>query len=67
VEWFTLRLGYWCHPLVNFGFDHRVSCTYAYNLKHVVGLKDQMNKKAHAESTQLACETAGSIASLTRE
>ena len=33
-------------------------------------LKDQMNKKAHAESAQLACEAAGSIrtvASLTRE
>ena len=33
-------------------------------------LKDQVNKKAHAESAQLACEAAGSIrtvASLTRE
>ena len=47
-----------------------VSCTYTYTLKRVVVLKDQMNKKAHAESSQLACEAAGSIrtvASLTRE
>lgn len=45
-------------------------CTYAWKLKRVVVLKDQMNKKAHAESAQLACEAAGSIrtvASLTRE
>ena len=36
----------------------------------VIVLKDQKNKKAHAESAQLACEAAGSIrtvASLTRE
>ena len=33
-------------------------------------MKDQFNKKAHAEAAQLACEAAGSIrtvASLTRE
>jgi len=39
-------------------------------LKRVVVLKDQSNKKAHAQSAQLACEAAGSIrtvASLTRE
>ena len=36
----------------------------------MVVLKDQRNKKAHAESAQLACEAAGAIrtvASLTRE
>jgi len=36
----------------------------------VVVLKDQKNKKAHAESAQIACEAAGAIrtvASLTRE
>ena len=56
--------------LVSFGFAHGLSCTYAYKLKRVVGLKTQMNQKAHAESAQLACEAAGSIrtvASLTRE
>ena len=56
--------------LVSFGFDHWLSCTYAYKLKRIVGMKDQLNKKAHAESAQLACEAAGSIrtvASLTRE
>ena len=56
--------------LVSFGFDRGLSCTYANKLKRVVVLKDQMNKKAHAESAQLACEAAGSIrtvASLTRE
>ena len=56
--------------LVSFGFDHRLSCTYVYKSKRVVVMKDQMNKKAHAESAQLACEAAGSIrtvASLTRE
>ena len=40
------------------------------HLKRVVVMKDQMNKKAHEESAQLACEAAGSIrtvASLTRE
>jgi len=39
-------------------------------LQRVVVLKDQTNKKAHADSAQLACEAAGSIrtvASLTRE
>ena len=39
-------------------------------LKRVVVLKDQLNKRAHADSAQLACEAAGSIrtvASLTRE
>jgi len=39
-------------------------------LQKVVVLKDQVNKKAHEESAQLACEAAGSIrtiASLTRE
>jgi len=30
-------------------------------LQRVVILKDQVNKKAHAESAQLACEAAGSI------
>ena len=59
--------------LVSFYFDRRLSCTYyAYKLKRVVVVKDQINKKAHAESAQLACqcEAAGSIcavASLTRE
>ena len=56
--------------MVSFGFDCGLSCTYPYKLKRVVGLKDQMNRKAHAESAQLACEAAGSIrtvASLTRE
>ena len=56
--------------LVSFCLDQRLSCTYAYKLKRVVVLKDQMNKKAHAESAHLACEAAGSIrtvASLTRE
>jgi ATP-binding cassette subfamily B (MDR/TAP) protein 1 len=56
--------------LVSFGFDRRLSCTYGYESKRVVVLKDQINKKAHAESAQLACEAAGSIrtvASLTRE
>ena len=56
--------------LVSFGFDCRLSCAYAYKLKRVVVVKDQINKKAHAESAQLACEAAGSIrtvASLTRE
>jgi ATP-binding cassette subfamily B (MDR/TAP) protein 1 len=56
--------------LVSFGFDLRLSCAYAYNLKRVVVMKDQKNKKAHAESAQLACEATGSmrtIASLTRE
>jgi len=45
---------------------HSHGCT----LKRVVVLKDQFNKKAHAQSAQLACEAAGSIrtvASLTRE
>ena len=45
---------------------HSPNCT----LKQVVVLKDQVNKKAHAESARLACEAAGSIrtvASLTRE
>ena len=39
-------------------------------MKRVVVLKDQTNKKSHAQSAQLACEAAGSIrtvASLTRE
>ena len=56
--------------LVSFGFDHRLTCTDVYNMKRVIYLKDQKNKKAHAESAQLACEAAGSIrtvASLTRE
>ena len=56
--------------LVSFGFDHGLFCAYAYKLKRVIVLKDQKNKKAHAESAQLACEAAGSIrtvASLTRE
>ena len=56
--------------LVSLGFDHGLHCTYSYKMKRVVVLKDQMNKKAHAESAQLACEAAGSIrtvASLTRE
>ena len=56
--------------LVSFGFDHGLYCTYAYKLKRVIIMKDQKNKKAHAESAQLACEAAGSIrtvASLTRE
>jgi len=38
--------------------------------QRVVVLKDNANKKAHADSAQLACEAAGSIrtvASLTRE
>ena len=38
-------------------------------LKRVVVLKDQLNKRAHADSAQLACEAAASIrtvASLTR-
>lgn len=38
--------------------------------QRVVVLKDQVNKKAHEESAQLACEAAGAIrtvASLTRE
>ena len=39
--------------LVRFSFHHRLSCTqaYAYKLKHVVVLKDQM-KNAHAESAR---------------
>lgn len=38
--------------------------------QRIVVLKDQRNKKAHADSAQLACEAAGAIrtvASLTRE
>ena len=38
--------------------------------QRIVVLKDQENKKAHADSAQIACEAAGSIrtvASLTRE
>ena len=56
--------------LVSFDFDCRLSCAYACKLKRVVVVKDQINKKAHADSAQLACEAAGSIrtvASLTRE
>ena len=39
-------------------------------MQRVVVLKDQVNKRAHADSAQLACEAAGAIrtvASLTRE
>jgi len=42
----------------------------SYHFQRVVVLKDQRNKKAHAEAAQLACEAAGAIrtvASLTRE
>jgi ABC-type multidrug transport system fused ATPase/permease subunit len=56
--------------LVSFGYDCRLSSTYTYESKRIVILKDQTNKKAHADSAQLACEAAGSIrtvASLTRE
>lgn len=50
-------------------------CTVKYSilsdiLKRVVGLRDQQNKIAHAQSTKLACEVAGAIctvSSLTRE
>jgi len=40
------------------------------SVQRVVVLKDQVNKKAHEDSAQLACEAAGAIrtvASLTRE
>lgn len=50
-------------------------CTVKYSIlsdisKRVVGLRDQQNKTAHAQSTKLACEVAGAIctvSSLTRE
>ncbi|KAF5385690.1 hypothetical protein D9757_005473 [Collybiopsis confluens] len=47
-----------------------VLVTTGYIRLRVVVLKDQMNKKEHASSAQLACEAAGSIrtvAALTRE
>jgi ATP-binding cassette, subfamily B (MDR/TAP), member 1 len=58
------------HSAGKFRLRSQAICTYLCKLKRVVVLKDQMNKKAHAESAQLACEAAGSIrtvASLTRE
>ena len=53
----------------------RDSSSLAYSTKflkfqRIVVLKDQENKKSHAESAQIACEAAGAIrtvASLTRE
>jgi ATP-binding cassette subfamily B (MDR/TAP) protein 1 len=51
-------------------FSSHVYNTQFHRFKRVVILKDQVNKKAHADSAQVACEAAGAIrtvASLTRE
>ena len=65
--------------LISTGFIRLVShpavatelCSLATSSRQrVIVLKDQTNKRAHAESAQIACEAAGGIrtvASLTRE
>jgi ATP-binding cassette subfamily B (MDR/TAP) protein 1 len=59
--WKVALVGIACTPLL---------VSSGYIRLRVVVLKDQANKKAHADSAQLACEAAGSIrtvAALTRE
>ncbi|KAF8516809.1 P-loop containing nucleoside triphosphate hydrolase protein [Hysterangium stoloniferum] len=60
-NWKIALVGIACIPLV---------ISTGYIRLRVVVLKDQVNKKSHAASAQLACEAAGAIrtvASLTRE
>ncbi|EAU80745.2 multidrug resistance protein 1 [Coprinopsis cinerea okayama7 len=61
VSWKIALVGIACMPLI---------ISAGYIRLRVVVLKDEVNKKAHADSARLACEAAGSIrtvAALTRE